>query len=97
MSGESKAVVHQLLEKLAGSSPFGRRAAEIIKLRYGIPDGYPLTLEEVGRVMKVTRERVRQIEKKALVKLEELLLKEMYGRELEKEMARLPEGKVPRG
>ncbi len=42
---------------------------EIIKLRFGIGDGYPRTLEEVGSIFKVTRERVRQIEAKALRKL----------------------------
>ena len=38
-------------------------------LRFGIADGYPRTLEEVGSVFNVTRERVRQIEAKALRKL----------------------------
>ena len=37
------------------------REREIIKLRYGIGDGYTYTLEEVGRIFKVTRERVRQV------------------------------------
>jgi len=45
------------------------REREIIKLRYGIGDGYTYTLEEVGRIFKVTRERVRQVEAKALHKL----------------------------
>jgi len=45
------------------------REREIIKLRYGIGDGYTYTLEEVGRIFKVTRERVRQIEAKAMSKL----------------------------
>ncbi|HVE13419.1 MAG TPA: sigma-70 family RNA polymerase sigma factor, partial [Elusimicrobiota bacterium] len=45
------------------------REREIIKLRYGIGDGYTYTLEEVGRIFKVTRERVRQIESKAIRKL----------------------------
>lgn len=45
------------------------REAEIIKLRFGIDSGYPRTLEEVGRIFKVTRERVRQIEAKAIRKL----------------------------
>ena len=47
-----------------------RREREIIKLRYGIGDGYTYTLEEVGRVFNVTRERVRQIEAKAIRKLQ---------------------------
>jgi RNA polymerase primary sigma factor len=46
------------------------REREIIKLRYGIGDGYTYTLEEVGRIFKVTRERVRQIEAKAVLKLQ---------------------------
>jgi RNA polymerase primary sigma factor len=46
------------------------REREIIKLRYGLGDGYTYTLEEVGRIFKVTRERVRQIEAKAVRKLQ---------------------------
>ena len=46
------------------------REREIIKLRYGIGDDYTYTLEEVGRKFNVTRERVRQIEAKALKKLQ---------------------------
>ncbi|MFA6004815.1 MAG: sigma-70 family RNA polymerase sigma factor, partial [Elusimicrobiota bacterium] len=45
------------------------REAKIIKLRFGIDSGYPRTLEEVGRIFRVTRERVRQIEAKAIRKL----------------------------
>lgn len=46
------------------------REREIIRLRYGLVDGYSYTLEEVGRIFKVTRERVRQIEAKAVSKLQ---------------------------
>jgi len=46
------------------------REREIIKLRYGIDDGQTYTLEEVGRIFRVTRERVRQIEAKAIRKLQ---------------------------
>ncbi|MEM7262711.1 MAG: RNA polymerase sigma factor RpoD [Planctomycetota bacterium] len=46
------------------------REREIIKLRYGLEDGYTYTLEEVGKIFKVTRERVRQIEAKAVKKLQ---------------------------
>lgn len=46
------------------------REREIIKLRYGIGDGYTYTLEEVGKIFKVTRERVRQVEAKAIRKLQ---------------------------
>ena len=46
------------------------REREIIRLRYGLGDGYSYTLEETGRIFKVTRERIRQIESKALKKLQ---------------------------
>ena len=46
------------------------REREIIKLRYGLGDGYSYTLEEVGHIFKVTRERIRQIEAKAVRKLQ---------------------------
>ncbi len=39
-------------------------------MRYGLGDGYSYTLEETGRIFKVTRERIRQIESKALHKLQ---------------------------
>ncbi len=47
------------------------REREIIKLRYGLTDGYSYTLEEVGKIFSVTRERVRQIESKAVRKLQQ--------------------------
>ncbi|MFG0261148.1 MAG: sigma-70 family RNA polymerase sigma factor [Novipirellula sp. JB048] len=47
------------------------REREILRLRYGLADGYTYTLEEVGRIFKVTRERVRQIESKAVRKLQQ--------------------------
>jgi len=50
-------------------SSLTEREAKILKLRFGIGTGYPRTLEEVGRIFKVTRERVRQIESKAIRKL----------------------------
>ena len=46
------------------------REREIIRLRYGLADGYTYTLEEVGKIFAVTRERVRQIEAKAVRKLQ---------------------------
>jgi RNA polymerase primary sigma factor len=49
-----------------------RREREVIELRYGIAGGRPLTLEEVGRAFKITRERVRQIENRTLKKLQSL-------------------------
>ena len=47
------------------------REREIIKLRYGLENGYSYTLEEVGRIFQVSRERVRQIEQKAVEKLQQ--------------------------
>ena len=46
------------------------REREIIRLRYGLTDGYTYTLQEIGRIFSVTRERVRQIECEALRKLQ---------------------------
>ena len=56
------------LESVLNTLTFRER--EIIKLRYGLGDGYTYTLEEVGKIFKVTRERVRQIEAKAVRKLQ---------------------------
>jgi RNA polymerase primary sigma factor len=47
------------------------REREILRLRFGLADGYSYTLEEVGRIFSVTRERVRQIESKAVQKLQQ--------------------------
>jgi RNA polymerase primary sigma factor len=55
------------LYEVLGTLTFRER--EIIRLRYGIDDGYVYTLEEISRRFKVTRERIRQIESKALKKL----------------------------
>ncbi len=45
------------------------REEKVLRFRYGLDDGCPRTLEEVGKIFKVTRERIRQIEVKALRKL----------------------------
>ena len=45
------------------------REQKVLILRYGLEDGRPRTLEDVGKVFNVTRERIRQIEAKALKKL----------------------------
>ncbi|MBN1179743.1 MAG: RNA polymerase sigma factor RpoD, partial [Anaerolineae bacterium] len=45
------------------------REREVLEMRYGLKDGRPYTLEEVGHKFGVTRERIRQIETKALRKL----------------------------
>ena len=47
----------------------GERESRVLRLRYGLDDGHPQTLEEVGKVFGVTRERIRQIEAKAIQKL----------------------------
>ena len=47
----------------------GQREREVVQLRYGLADGRPRTLEEIGRLFGVTRERVRQIESRTLAKL----------------------------
>ena len=47
----------------------GERESRVLRLRYGLDDGHPQTLEEVGKVFGVTRERIRQIEAKAIRKL----------------------------
>jgi RNA polymerase primary sigma factor len=49
------------------------RQREVLKRRYGLDDGRAYTLEEVGRIFRVGRERVRGIEAKALRKLEQLV------------------------
>ncbi len=59
-----------LQEQLRGVlSELNEREKRVIELRFGLLDGYPRTLEEVGRVFGVTRERIRQIESKTLSKL----------------------------
>ncbi len=63
------------------------REREIIKLRYGIGDGYTYTLEEVGRIFKVTRERVRQVEAKAIRKLQHPVQGPKAGRVFARECA----------
>ncbi len=65
------AATHQLLrerivEVLSELTP---RERDVLRMRFGLDDGYPRTLEEVGRHFAVTRERIRQIEAKALKKL----------------------------
>jgi RNA polymerase primary sigma factor len=50
-------------------STLGERERRVVQLRYGLVDGRPRTLEEIGRLFGVTRERIRQIESKTLGKL----------------------------
>ncbi|MFH0912880.1 MAG: RNA polymerase sigma factor RpoD [Candidatus Omnitrophota bacterium] len=67
----ANATVRTMLKEEMGSvlSTLTEKEKKILVLRFGITDGCPRTLEEVGNVFKVTRERVRQIEAKALKKL----------------------------
>ena len=62
----SNLLKEQLLEILDTLTP---REEKVLRLRYGLDDGKPRTLEEVGKEFNVTRERIRQIEAKALRKL----------------------------
>jgi len=75
------------------------REREIIRLRYGLGDGYTYTLEEVGRIFKVTRERVRQIEAKAVRKLQNPVrskkLEGFVDLELLKQMAERAQARPP--
>ena len=63
------------------------REREVIKLRYGLGDGHTYTYEEIARIFKITRERVRQIEAKAIRKLQQPVrthyLAEFFNREEE--------------
>jgi RNA polymerase primary sigma factor len=64
-------VARQLLGEAVSEalSELNEREQEVVRLRFGLDDGRPRTLEEVGRQFGVTRERVRQIESKTLAKL----------------------------
>ena len=64
----NNSILRDRIERLLKTLTYRER--EIIRLRYGLGDGYTYTLEEVGRIFKVTRERVRQIEAKAVRKLQ---------------------------
>jgi RNA polymerase primary sigma factor len=68
MSSASQGLLREKIESLLKTLTYRER--EIIRLRYGLGDGYTYTLEEVGRIFRVTRERVRQIEAKAVKKLQ---------------------------
>jgi RNA polymerase primary sigma factor len=66
-SGLGSTMLREDLEGVLGTLSYRER--EVLRLRYGLFDGLPRTLEEVGLVFRVTRERIRQIEGKALRKL----------------------------
>lgn len=70
ISPESNAERVMLKEKIQGFlGKLKERERKVLELRFGINDDHPRTLEEVGKELKVTRERIRQIEDKALKKL----------------------------
>jgi RNA polymerase primary sigma factor len=68
-SGAAQGMLRNRIQKVLKTLSYRER--EIIKLRYGLGDGYSYTLEEVGHIFKVTRERIRQIEAKAVRKLQQ--------------------------
>ena len=68
--GASHNMLHNRLQQLLDER-LNWREREIIKLRYGLGDGYDYTLEQVAYIFKVTRERIRQIEKRAMLKLQD--------------------------
>ena len=68
-TGATQGMLRQRINKVLKTLSYRER--EIIKLRYGLGDGYSYTLEEVGHIFKVTRERIRQIEAKAVRKLQQ--------------------------
>lgn len=63
----SRAVLRDRINEMLGT--LNEREREVVRMRFGLTDGYPHTLEEVGRHFCVTRERIRQIEMKAIKKL----------------------------
>ena len=63
----TRQLLKQELEAILGE--LGERESKVIRMRYGLDDDHPRTLEEVGRYFGVTRERIRQIEAKAIKKL----------------------------
>lgn len=63
----NRSLLREQLDSVLGS--LSSREEKVLRYRYGLDDGSPKTLEEVGKIFKVTRERIRQIEVKALRKL----------------------------
>ena len=67
MQGAAQALIRDLIRDIIVD--LSEREREILKMRFGLEDGVTHTLEEVGKVFGVTRERIRQIEAKALEKI----------------------------
>jgi RNA polymerase primary sigma factor len=63
-------MIHDLLGHLDD------RETKILRMRYGLDNGEPMTLKEIGEKLNLTRERVRQIENEALRKLSKILTEE---------------------
>jgi RNA polymerase primary sigma factor len=63
----SMTLLQEQLHSVLGTLP--EREADVVSLRFGLTDGQPKTLDEIGQVYGVTRERIRQIESKAMSKL----------------------------
>ena len=61
--------IHCCMNSMEVLDTLTEREQKVLRLRFGLDDGRPRTLEEVGRQFNVTRERIRQIEAKALRKL----------------------------
>lgn len=77
MSEGGSSPSHADLERIAmllGS--ISEREAAVLRLRFGLYEGHPMTLDEIGRKLRLTRERVRQIQKAALSKLQERFSKD---------------------
>lgn len=89
----SNELLREKIESLLKTLTYRER--EIIRLRYGLGDGYTYTLEEVGRIFKVTRERVRQIESKAVSKLQHPVRSQQLAGFLDPEECR-PQGDLER-
>ncbi len=89
----SNEMLREKIESLLKTLTYRER--EIIRLRYGLGDGYTYTLEEVGRIFKVTRERVRQIESKAVSKLQHPVRSQQLAGFLDPEECR-PQGDLER-
>jgi RNA polymerase primary sigma factor len=70
MSPMDSATLEMLKQQVRNAlGTLSQREREVLEMRFGFADGKPLTLEEIGRINNITRERVRQIEAKALRKL----------------------------
>ena len=70
LTPEEEAIRGQMAQEVERAmAPLNEREREVLRLRYGLGLDRELTLEEIGRRLSVTRERVRQIESRALAKL----------------------------